>query len=98
MTLTSQERAVFGTADNPMRNMTGMAEEMAARVEAETKAKIRRALDDPVGALLWELQQEYTTESHAEDHDRASDKWIAREGCMACRIERAVELLGMVTV
>lgn len=98
--LTPQERACFEPVDRqvPGSNLVGIAEALAERVSSQTKAKIRRALDDPVGNLLWELQQEHTTEDHNDDHARSRDKWATRQECMACRIDRAIELLGEVTV
>lgn len=97
--LTPQERACFEPVDRQMpgSNLVGIAEALAERVSDQTKAKIRRELDDPVGNLLWELQQEHTDDAHMNDHE-GTRKSEARQDCMACRIERAIELLGAVTV
>lgn len=92
--LTGQERAVFSTADNPMRNMTGMAEALAARVEAETKAKIRYRMDTVVEEhLMVALQDLESVGGHSEHW-----QWRPLPDCPACQVQVAIERIGEVTV
>jgi hypothetical protein len=101
--LTPQERACFEPVDRqvPGSNLVGIAESVANRVSRETKGKIRRAVDEEIAPLLWALQQEHTTEHHENGHGNlilSSDRLAVAEECFACRIERAIERLGEMTV
>lgn len=89
--LTPQEHACFNNIDRqvPGSNLVGIAQALAQRVDSNRKGRIRSRIAEDVDPVLWDLFVEYRNlNGHDDDHI----KFV--EGCMACRIERAIETLG----